>query len=55
MGIRRHPIRRDLFVLNSMQVNPRVVEITNTRRPRNPEKIVIIVVRKIISITDIFV
>ena len=37
VGIRIAPIRKLLRVPNSMQVSPRAVDMTRTRRPINPE------------------
>ena len=49
------PIRKLLRVWNSMQTNPRAVAVVKTRRPRKPENIIIIIVRKISMARDIFV
>ena len=55
MGIKIAPIRKLLRVWNSIAVNPRNVAVMKTRRPKNPEKYIVIVVSNIRMIIEIFV
>ena len=55
VGIRIAPIRKDRLVPNSMHVSPRVVEVSRIRSPSGPDSMVIIVVRKIRVVSEIFV
>lgn len=54
VGVRIAPIRKLRLVLNSMQVRPRVVDISRTRRPSSPEIRKVTIVRKIIIMIEIF-
>ena len=54
MGIRIAPMRNDRRVLNSMQVNPIVVATARVISPRMPVSDVMIMIRKIRIVVEIF-
>ena len=55
MGISIAPIRKLRRVWNSMQVSPRVVATMRVISPRIPERRVMIIIRKVKIMVEIFV
>ena len=55
MGIRIAPMRKLRRVWNSIAVSPRIVAMMKTKRPKNPEKKIVIVVNSNKITIEIFV